>query len=202
MKKRAIILYCILILFCSSYAQQLKPLDGIRITIFNIPESVSGEYYVLENNTLKLPFLDPIDNHSKPYEVLKNEITEKYNSIYREPELSIEPLFRVNVLGEVRNPGTYYITGIETITDVIGIAGGQTQDSDLSEVIVTRNNSEITIDMEEILEDGATENDIKILPGDKIYVTQIWFGGARNTSVILSAFAAVIAAVVTIVVSN
>ncbi|MAT59067.1 MAG: hypothetical protein CMF23_13940 [Ignavibacteriae bacterium] len=202
MKKRAIILYCILILFCSSYAQQLKPLDGIRITIFNIPESVSGEYYVLENNTLKLPFLDPIDNHSKPYEVLKNEITEKYNSIYRTPELSIEPLFRVNVLGEVRNPGTYYITGIETITDVIGIAGGQTQDSDLSEVIVTRNNSEITIDMEEILEDGATENDIKILPGDKIYVTQIWFGGARNTSVILSAFAAVIAAVVTIVVSN
>lgn len=202
MKKRAIILYCILILFCSSYAQQLKPLDGIRITIFNIPESVSGEYYVLENNTLKLPFLDPIDNNSKPYEVLKNEITEKYNSIYRTPELSIEPLFRVNVLGEVRNPGTYYITGIETITDVIGIAGGQTQDSDLSEVIVTRNNSEITIDMEEILEDGATENDIKILPGDKIYVTQIWFGGARNTSVILSAFAAVIAAVVTIVVSN
>lgn len=202
MKKRAIILYCILILFCNSYAQQLKPLDGIRITIFNIPESVSGEYYVLENNTLKLPFLDPIDNHSKPYEVLKNEITEKYNSIYREPELAIQPLYRVTVLGEVRNPGAYYITGVETITDVIGIAGGETQDSDLSEVIVTRNNSEITIDMEEILEDGATENDIKILPGDKIYVTQIWFGGARNTSVILSAFAAVIAAVVTIVVSN
>jgi polysaccharide export outer membrane protein len=202
MKKRASLLCCFILIFSIGYAQQLKPLDGIKLTIFNIPESVTGEYYILENNSIKLPFLDPIDNNSKSYEVLKTEITEKYNSIYREPELSIEPLYRVNVLGEVRNPGTYYITGIETITDVIGIAGGQTQDSDLSEVIVTRNNSEITIDMEEILEDGATENDIKILPGDKIYVTQIWFGGARNTSVILSAFAAVIAAVVTIIVSN
>lgn len=196
------LLFSFLIIFSCIQAQQLKPLDGVRVTIFNIPESVSGDYFVLENNTLQLPFLGPIDNNGKTYPILKNEISDKYKAIYRDPELAIQPLYRINVLGEVKNPGAYYITGVETITDIVGMAGGETLDSDLSEVIVTRDSSEITVDMEDILENGDTKNDIRILPGDKIYVTKIWFGGARNTSVILSAFAAVVAAVVTIVVSN
>ncbi len=202
MRKWTKVMFSIFFIYGCFYGQQLKPLDGVRITIFNIPESVTGEYFILENNTLQLPYLGPINNNQKTYENLKDEIIQKYTAIYRDPELAIEPLYRVNILGEVKNAGAYYITGVETVTDVVGMAGGETLDADLSEVIVTRNNNEITIDLEDILEDGETEKDILIMPGDKLYVTKIWFGGARNTSVILSAFAAVVAAVVTIVVSN
>jgi polysaccharide export outer membrane protein len=166
-------------------AQELKPRDGIMLTIYNIPDEITGEYYIQKDSTLQLPFIGNTYVVGKDYEDLKSEIVHKYAGIYRNPEIMVEPLFRINVLGEVRNPGEYYFSGVESITDIIAKAGGETPDSDLSEVILTRNSQEIEVDVEEILEEGASSSDIQITPGDRIYVSKKWIGGARNTNLIL-----------------
>lgn len=192
-----------LFFFCFfSYAQQLKPLDGIRVTIYNIPEEITGDYFIQKDNNLQLPYIGEINTIGKDYEELKEEISLKYRSIYRNPELVVEPLFKINILGEVKNPGEYYITGVERVTDMIARAGGETLDADLSDIIITRNNQEITVDVENVLEDGDEEQDLTLVPGDRVYISKIWLGGAQNTSVVISAVTVVLATVVAILANN
>ena len=192
--KKYLFLISLMILGWSCYsvtAQELKPRDGIKLTIYNIPDNISDEYFIQKDSTLQLPFIGNLFVVGKDYEVLKKEIVQKYSAIYRDPEIMVEPLFRINVLGEVRNPGEYYFAGVESITDIIAKAGGETNDSDLGDVILTRNNEDITVDVASILKDGDQTNDIKLEPGDRIYVSKNWIGGSTNTNLILYGLAVV-----------
>ena len=109
--------------------------------------------------------------------------------MYRNPELSVQPLYKINILGEVRTPGNYYVTGVEKLTDLIALAGGETSDADMDDIYIIRENKEIKVDAEEIIERGDRLSDIGLRSGDRIYVPRKWWVGARNTGIIISAAA-------------
>ena len=113
MKLIALSVFIILIYFIPNQlpAQKLEPGDGVRITFFNITDDISGDYYIQSNNILQLPHVGLIALDQKDYNTLKNEIVAKYDSLYRGVELIVSPLYKINVLGEVRRPGVYYVTG-------------------------------------------------------------------------------------------
>ncbi len=177
------------------FAQNLKPGDGVRINFYNINESISGDYFIQDNGNIQLPYLGLLNAVNCDFSLLRNEIYEKYSEIYRNPELSIQPLYRVDVLGEVGKPGVYYLTGFETISDLLSIAGGETSDSNIDELSIIRNDSQMEIDMEKFLLGKNNLADIGIESGDKVYVPRKWLVGVRDASVLVSGVAVLVAIV-------
>lgn len=182
-----------LILFVvNTSAQTLKPGDGINLSFYNILDKIKGEYYIQDNGKIQLPFLGLINTVGRDFAAIRNEIISDYSKIYRNPEINIQPLFRIDVLGEVGKPGVYYATGFETFTDILAKAGGETTDADIDGIFILRNESKMEVDLKSIFENGNTFNDIGMQSGDKIYVPRTWWVGARDASIIVSGVAVLV----------
>ncbi len=187
MKKSFLIIIVLSLVFCRyTKAQTLNPGDGIRIIFYNISDTISGDYYIQENGYISLPYLGQIKAAGVNVDSLKTEIFSKYSKLYKNPELTVLPIIRVNIFGEVKNPGFYYVTGIDKISDLLAKAGGTTQDADLGDIRITRDNQVIKIDGEKAIEKGSKLNDIGLQSGDQIYVTKRWFTTPTSTIIITS----------------
>ena len=57
MKNLLLILFATLYIFISlnSYAQELNPGDGIRISFLDIEDVITGDYYIQPNGLINLP---------------------------------------------------------------------------------------------------------------------------------------------------
>ncbi|MFO7445633.1 MAG: polysaccharide biosynthesis/export family protein [Ignavibacteriaceae bacterium] len=179
-------------MFCSAPAQVLNPGDGIRVIFYNITENITGDYFIQQDKNLQLPFLGLISTNNKDFIQLKDEIQTRYAELYRDPEITVQPLFRINILGEVKQPGFYYVTDVEKLTGIIALAGGETADADLDDLYIIRDNEEIQVDAEEIIKRGETAKDFGLQSGDRIFVPRQWWVGARNTAVIISGLAVLV----------
>lgn len=173
----------------STFAQVLQPGDGIRIRFLDVKDSISGDYYIQPDGVVQMPFIGLINTTDRPYSDVKDQIIFRYDSLYRNPHLTVYSLIRINVLGEVKNPGFYYITEIETFMSIIGMAGGTTNNADLESIYLVRKNQRINLDIETILAEGSTATDFGLQTGDQIYVPRTWWADARGLTIILSAAA-------------
>jgi protein involved in polysaccharide export with SLBB domain len=181
------------------HSQILEPGDGVRISFYNISaEDVSRDFYVQKDGALQLPYIGIIPTNDKEFSLLRSEIEMKYDSLYREVELIILPLYRISVLGEVRTPGVYYVTGVEKLLDVIALAGGETADSDMSEIYVERSNVEFVFDAEELIQGEGNLEDFYLKSGDRVYISRKW-GTSRSTAILISG-AGLLVAIVALVV--
>jgi len=167
-----------------SFSQTLQPGDGLKLIFYNITDSISGDYYIQDDGTISLPYLGKIVAANVNVDSLKTEIYNKYSSLYKNPELTILPLVKVNIFGEVKNPGFYYVTGSDKLSDLIAKAGGTTPDADLSDIHITRNGKDININGKQVIENGSKLEDIGLQSGDQIDVTRKWFTGTTATIIV------------------
>ena len=194
MKNLLLILFATLSLFVSqnSYAQELNPGDGVRITFLDIKDEISGDYYIQPSGFIQLPFIGIINTTDRDFKEVKNQIVFRYDSLYRDPHLTVYSLIRINVLGEVTNPGFYYITEIESFMSIIAMAGGTTGSADLESIYLVRNNKRINLDIETIIAEGSTATDFGLQSNDQIYVPRTWWADARGFTIILSGLAIIV----------
>lgn len=180
-----------------THAQSLQLGDGVRITFYNIEEPISGDYYVMQDWMIQLPYLGLVPVRNKAFDSLRTSIIDSYGTIYREPELTVQPLFRINVLGEINTPGIYYVTGFEKLTDLLAQAGGETEQADLDKIFLIRNGEQIDINAKKILKQGQILQDFGLESGDQIYVSRVGLVSFRNASLLISGLgvAATIAAI-------
>ena len=184
MKYLSILLIATLSIFNSLnlFAQNLNTGDGIRISFLDIKDLITGDYYIQPNGMVNLTIIGAIDTKNKDFKGLKLEIISRYDSLYKDPHLSVNALFRINILGEVRNPGFYYVSDSEKFTAILAFAGGLTETADLSNILLTRDFESIEIDVEKIIQKGRNASDFGLQSGDQIYVPRRWW--ADNSGVI------------------
>lgn len=182
-----------------SVAQELNPGDGIRLIFLDITDPVSGDYYIQPDGKLQMPLIGIITTVDKKFPEIKAEIFGKYNTFYKNPELTILALFRINIHGEVSSPGYYYVTEEQKLTGILALAGGTTGDADLDNVYIIRNDREIELDVETLMIEGDTASDFGLLSGDQIYVPRSFWADPGRFTWIFSAIA-VIATVIALVV--
>ena len=193
MKRNIILLIC---LFTGiSFTQRLNPGDGVRVTFLDINDKISGDYYVQPEGKLQLPYIGIINTTDRDFSTIKSEIITKYDSLYKKPDISVLALFRVNIHGEVRNPGYYYVTQNENLTGIIALAGGYTNAANLDNLYILRNEKEIELDIESIIQEGNTALDIGLQSGDQIVVPRSFWADPARLSLVVSVIAAVITAV-------
>jgi polysaccharide export outer membrane protein len=116
---------------------------------------------------------------------IKAAIVRQYSSILHDPIVSVilkefsKPYFLVG--GEIAKPGRFDLRGDTTVTDAITIAGGFTANAKSGEVILFRRAGGDVVEVRKIdvkaaIEKGRLQEDIRLQPGDSVYVTRSFTG--------------------------
>lgn len=189
MKKTFFILVFAVSNISGLFGQILNPGDGVRIIFYNINDNISGDYYIQQDGLLQLPFVGNIDTRNRDYKFIKTQIVSKYDSLYKNPELTVQPLLRINILGEVRNPGYYYVTDVEKISGILALAGGVTGAAASKEIYILRGEEEIELDVSELTAKGNTAADFGLRSGDRIFVPRSFWADASQYAIIFSGIA-------------
>lgn len=179
----------------------LKSGDRIRLTVVGFPD-MSGEQIILSDGTIQLPMVGPIAIAGLTPGDASNAITNALKPYVRRPQISIVLLalspLRVNVIGEVLQPGPRTLEptknqtnsfGIPTISpitlsDAVSIAGGITPKADLRNVTIRRfstrsprpgmppvtTRSEVKVDLWQVLQTGDLAGDPRLNYGDEIII--------------------------------
>jgi protein involved in polysaccharide export with SLBB domain len=137
--------------------------------------------------------LGKINTVDKDFSEIESEIIAGYETLYANPEIVVRPLLQINILGEVRNPGVYYLSGFETLSELFEIAGGETSDANINKIILVRNDNILDLDLSSFLYGGNNLNDIGITSGDKIYIPKNWWVEVRDASILVSGVTVLVA---------
>ena len=147
----------------------LKPGDILQINIW--PDaSLSGSFTVEETGLVYLPFLGAIRVTGVSLNRLRIQLREGYSSILKEPVVTITPLFRVGVMGEVRGPGIYPIDPTVDLLELIQLAGGFTANAKSDDVRIIRSGQLIKMNVQRALEQAVDLSDLVLQSGDNIVV--------------------------------
>jgi protein involved in polysaccharide export with SLBB domain len=81
---------------------------------------------------------------------------------------------RVFVLGEAERPGSYTVSGLATVTNALFASGGVKTIGSLRNIQLKRNGALIRrLDLYDLLLSGDTSNDVRLLPGDVIFIPPV-----------------------------
>lgn len=158
----------------------LNPGDMLRISVWP-NDDLSGEFVVEETGYVYLPMLGRVRAAGVPLDELRSELRSGYAESIQNPVVSITPVFSIGVLGEVRSPGVYNANPSTTLLDVVGEAGGFTNQADQQELRLVREGQAIRFDAERALERGLDVSALRLQSGDRVVVPTrsrgITFGG-------------------------
>jgi polysaccharide export outer membrane protein len=75
------------------------------------------------------------------------------------------------VVGQVRRPGTYTVSSLSTLVNALFASGGPSAQGSMRHIQVKRNNKVATeLDLYDLLLKGDKSKDLRLLPGDVVYV--------------------------------
>jgi len=163
--------------------------DSIELAVVGYGEELDGIYRIDIDGELDLPFVGAIPAEGKTFAAVRAAIQERVWAYYiNRPEVVVRPLYNITVLGEVRRPGTFDISGGEKLSTLIALAGGTSEKALLSKSRVTRDGEALQKDLTKALERGRTIEDIGIASGDVVYVPEKgWWRDFRNWAALVSA---------------
>jgi polysaccharide export outer membrane protein len=167
----------------------LGPGDALRIIVDRQPEA-SGEYAVNELGSLDLPLLGEVNVLGKSIGQLKAELVERYAAYFRHPQVIVTPLYRINVLGEVRQPGLYAVDLTMSLTDVLALAGGVNPTGSLHKIDLLRSGRRLRWDLSDPAVRAGEVGRFGLRSGDEIVVGEKSKGFLERASLVVGVLAA------------
>jgi polysaccharide export outer membrane protein len=166
----------------------LKPGDVVRVAIWR-QSDLSGEYVVDESGSLMFPLVGRIDASNVSTDSLRVMLIERYDYYLKEPYITVTPLFRVNVMGEVAAPGLYNVDATVSLADLLAMAGGIKESGSNKKIMMVRENQVVQEDLSLALKKGRAIDEIGIRSGDKIVVgkSAFRFGNVTMLAAVASA---------------
>ena len=162
----------------------LHPGDIVRLRIWREPD-LSGDFPVDEKGVAVLPKIGPLLVTEQAPDSLKAQLVAAYQRYLRNPSIDVTMLRRVNILGEVRNPGLHPVDPTMTIADAVALAGGVTPMGSADKVEVRRDGAKMLAK----LSTRTRIADSPVRSGDEIYVRErSWL--SRNTGIVATAMSA------------
>lgn len=172
----------------------LEPGDVLQVVIWQ-EKDLSCKCAIDERGILTLPMLGPIRAAGRPWDNLRDSLLAQYQRQIRNPSVTLTPLRRVLVLGEVAKPGPYFVDLTLSLAGIVAQAGGATPNGDLHHVRVVRAG-------ETVVKSASIEH--LLLPGgihsnDQVFVDRrAWL--ERNGAFVASALISISSIVVTLLI--
>jgi protein involved in polysaccharide export with SLBB domain len=163
----------------------LQPGDLVRLKIWREPD-LSGDYRVDEKGTAIFPKIGLLAVSRLSTDSLKSLLLSSYAVFLQNPSIDVTFLRRINVLGEVKNPGLYDIDPTMTVTDVVAMAGGVSPEGNPKKIELLRRGEGRSVQ----LSPQSRLTDSPLRSGDQLRVPQrSWL--SRNGTVVAAGITAV-----------
>lgn len=155
----------------------MGPGDTVQVQLFG-KENAQYELVVSRDGTLSFPGLGPLVVAGMKFDELRSQIDQRVATqmIGMHVNLTLGALrsIRVFVLGEAERPGSYTVSALSTLTNALFVSGGIKPIGSLRKVQLKRAGETIaTLDLYDLLLHGDTRNDVRLQPGDVIFVPPI-----------------------------
>lgn len=178
----------------SERAYVFGPDDSITVHVVDLPEldgKAVGAVRIDHEGNINLPLVGRLHASGLTAQQLEGQIASRLSGIMNNPEVSVAVAeFRshpVSVLGAVRTPGVYQVTGKKTLFEVLSLAGGLNPDAS-NKIKITRlvsagqlplknatteSNGEFYVgelSVRNVMDAKSPEENIDVLPNDVITV--------------------------------
>jgi protein involved in polysaccharide export with SLBB domain len=127
---------------------------------------------------IQFPILGPISVTGQKFDnvrsTLEARVERQMIGVHASISLGDTRSIRVFVLGDAKRPGSYTISGLGTITSALFAAGGVRPFGSLRNIELKRQGAIVRrFDLYDMLIRGDTTDDVKLLPGDVIFIPPI-----------------------------
>lgn len=151
--------------------------DVLEITVWGHPELMTT-VQVRPDGYITFPLVGDQLAEGKTASQLAEEIQRQLSVYVVAPSVTVIVVqfrtIRVQVLGEVRNPGYFRLSAEDRLLDAIGLAGGPTPEANLAEVALTRlvsgNTELLKLNVARYIAEGIIEHNPLLRDGDVIYL--------------------------------
>ena len=152
----------------------IGPGDNINLQLFG-NRNAEYELVVDRDGVINFPEIGPVSVAGLSFESLRREValrvTEGMIGVRVSVTLGELRAIRVFVLGDVKRPGRYTVSGLSTVTNALFISGGIRKIGSLRRIEIRRNGHTVsTLDLYDLLLRGDTRGDVRLKPGDVVFV--------------------------------
>lgn len=125
----------------------IGPSDVLEIAVWN-NEAVSRTVPVRPDGKISLQLVNDVQAAGLTPMQLRSSLTEALTAYVQNPEISVivreVHSFKVSVMGEVKEPGRFDLSGRVTVLDVLAMAKGLTEYADKKNIAVLRREQGVT----------------------------------------------------------
>jgi polysaccharide export outer membrane protein len=171
---------------------EIGPEDLLEISVFQADE-LKTAVRVSANGYIKMNLVGEVKTEGLSVAQLEDVIANKLRKYMKEPMVSVfvkeYRAQQISVLGSVKNPQVFYVTGQKYLIDMISMAGGLSPDAGNLCIVQTEGQQKgermkIVIDLDRLLVDGRADLNIPVHSGDIVQIPKsgIFFvdGAVRN----------------------
>ena len=148
------------------------------------------------NGILSIPKVGSINVSGVKYDQLQKLIKSSIGRIYNNFDLTVTlgqlRALQVFVVGQVRHPGTYTMGPMSTLVNAVYLAGGPSASGSMRHIELKRGSQMVAeFDFYDLLLKGDKTKDLRLQPGDVIYIqavgSQVAISGSVNAPAIFEA---------------
>jgi len=155
----------------------MGPGDTVKIQLFG-KEHADYSLVVSREGRLHFPGLGPVPvaglTFREMQEMLKTRIEKQMLGEQAVISLGALRSIRVFILGDVNQPGSYTVSALSTMTNALFVSGGVNEIGSLRDIQLKRRGKIIThLDLYDLLLRGDTSRDVRLQPGDVIFVPPV-----------------------------
>jgi protein involved in polysaccharide export with SLBB domain len=155
----------------------LGPGDSVRVQLFG---NVNGiyEFEVSRDGVLNLPELGPITVAGLPFSEFRQDLNRRVEQMLIGTQVSVTMgqlrTIQVFVLGDANWPGSYVVSSLSTISGALYSSGGISEIGSLRRIQLKRDGRVVTtLDLYDLLLRGDTSGDLRLHPGDVIFIPPV-----------------------------
>jgi len=155
----------------------LGPGDEISVHLYG-SENEEMTLIVDRKGEINFPLIGPLAiarmRFSEAKAFIVDQVQEKKVGVRVNVSMGKLRSIRVFLLGDVNNPGSYVVSGLSTISNALFVSGGVSKQGSLRHIILKRAGKKITeLDLYDFLLKGDSSRDLRLLPGDVVFVPPI-----------------------------
>ncbi len=145
------------------------------------------------NGDFYIPKVGNVNVAGVKFQDLQGYMKAAIGRVFRNFELNVSlgqlRSIQVFVVGQARHPGSYTVSSLSTLVNTLFASGGPSGKGSMRRIQLKRDNKVVTeFDMYDMLVKGDKSKDVRVLPGDVIYIPAIGplvaIGGSVNVPAI------------------
>ena len=155
----------------------LGPGDTIRIQLFG---NVNGIYEidVTRDGVLNIPEIGPVTVANLSFSEFREDVNRRVREMLIGTQVSVTMgqlrTIRIFVLGDVNQPGSYVVDSLATLSSALYRSGGISRVGSLRNIQLKRSGKLVArLDLYDLLLAGNTSGDVRLQPGDVIFVAPV-----------------------------